>query len=256
MTAAKHLLMAHGQAASAIREVYEEKGLKQPQIAPVLSVSYFMPANPSKQEDIELAAHLDGLYNHAWIQGVLTGTIPEPVGDGSAYPALKNSADFIGINYYSRMLVSSDLDFLAGEMPPKDPSLERCEGLDWEVYPEGYYEILKSFWNRYKKPIFLTENGIGTQNDFPRCRYIIGHLQQVPRIIQDGADIRGYLVWSLTDNFEWAQGYTSHFGLIGMDYKTLERKPRESAEMFRQIIAANGISKSLQTKYLRQPPHR
>lgn len=256
MTAAKHLLMAHGQAASQIREVYEEKGLKQPQIGPVANVSYFMPANPSKKEDVDLAAYLDGLYNHTWIQGVVTGTIPEPAGDGSAYPALKNSADFIGLNYYSRNLVSSDLDFLAGETPPKDPSLERCEALDWEVYPEGYYEILKSFWNRYKKPIFLTENGIGTQNDPLRCRYIIKHLQQVHRIIKEGADIRGYLVWSLTDNFEWNYGYSSHFGLIGMDYKTLERKPRESAEMFRQIITANGIPKALQTKYLRQAPHR
>ncbi|RDE12241.1 MAG: glycoside hydrolase family 1 protein [Candidatus Thorarchaeota archaeon] len=250
LVAAKHLLMAHGLAAKGIRETYDDLGLHQPQIAPVQVVTYIEPYDRSNGSDVELAEYVDSLYNQMWLQGVMTASIPEPAGDGSQYEPLENSADFIGVNYYSRMRVSSKLDFMAGEMPPKDDSLERCEGLDWEVYPQGYYPVIKSYWDRWRKPLFMTENGIGTLDDRLRCRYILTHLQQVHRAIQDGVDIRGYLVWSLTDNFEWTDGLSSHFGLIGMDYSTLKRTPRESAYMYREIIQKNGISGSLQQKYL------
>lgn len=248
--ASKHLLMAHGQASSQIREVYDNLGRKQPQIAPVISTSYFMPENPDDENDVEMAKYLDNLYNQIWIRGAVNAQIEEIDGSTSHYKALEGSTDFIGVNYYSRMVVSSKLDILAGELPPKDPNLERCEGLDWEVYPEGYYHVLKSYWENYRKPIFLTENGIGTLDDSLRRRYLISHLQQVHRAIQEGVDIRGYLVWSLTDNFEWAQGYESHFGLIEVDYETQERIPRESAYMFKEIIENNGVPKELQEKHL------
>ncbi|NWF94732.1 MAG: family 1 glycosylhydrolase [Candidatus Thorarchaeota archaeon] len=253
MIAARHLAMAHGQAALQIREVYAERGLDQPRIAPVLSVSHFMPADENNQEDVDLARYLDNLYNHMWIQGVVEARIPDfqkPFEDWEHYEPLVDSADFIGLNYYSRMRVSSRLDFLAGEMPPKEPGLERCEGLDWEVYPLGYYHEINSFWKRYRRPIFLTENGIGTQDDRLRCKYILSHLQQVHRSISEGANVLGYLVWSLTYNFEWAHGYSSHFGLIEVDYKTQERRPRRSASVFRDIIRSNTISEEMQAKYI------
>lgn len=250
ITVARHLLMSHGQATTQIREVYEEQGLSQPQIAPVLSTELFEPYDSSNDDDIELANYFNEIYNHMWLKGVMTATIPEPAGDGSRYKPLEYSADFIGVNYYSRMRVSSEMDFLDGEAPPKDPNLLRCEGLDWEVYPQGYYPIIKSYWDRWKTPLFMTENGIGTVNDALKRRYILQHLQQVYRAIEDGVDIRGYLIWSLTDNFEWAQGNSSHFGLIEVDYETLKRTPRESAYMFREIIQNNGISREMQKKHL------
>jgi beta-glucosidase len=246
----RNMLMAHGQAAMQIREIYDEKGKEQPLIAPVLSVSYFMPADQDNQEDVELANYLDNLYNQEWIRGAVTGVLPELGGNGERYAPLKNSVDFIGVNYYSRQVVSSELDYLAGEMAPKDPNLERCEGLDWEVYPRGYYPVIKSYWDNYRKPIFLTENGIGTLDDKLRQRYIVSHLQQVYRAIQDGIDIRGYLVWSLTDNFEWTQGYNSHFGLVEIDYQTQERHPRDSAFTYRNIIRNNGLTKEIQRHVL------
>ncbi|MHA2378039.1 MAG: glycoside hydrolase family 1 protein [Candidatus Thorarchaeota archaeon] len=249
-TVTRHLLMAHGQAATQVREVYEELGKEQPQIAPVISTSHFMPADLDNKDDIELVNYLDELYNQAWIRGAVTGILPDLEGGGTRYSPLDNSVDFIGVNYYSRMLVSSELDFLAGEMSPKDPNLERCEGLDWEVFPEGYYHVLKSYWDKYKKPIFLTENGIGTLDDSLRRRYLLTHIQQAHRAIQDGVDIRGYLVWSLTDNFEWAQGFSSHFGLIEVNYDTQERTPRESAYLFRDIINYRGLPREIQEKYL------
>ena len=119
------------------------------------------------------------------------------------------------------------------------------------MYPEGYYQVLRSFGDKYDKPIFLTENGIGTSDDAVRQRYIINHLQEVHRAIQEGVEILGYLVWSLTDNFEWAQGFSSHFGLVEIDYDSLERKPKESAYMFREIIEENALTKEIQEKYLR-----
>jgi beta-glucosidase len=248
ITAAKHLLMTHGQASVQIREVYDELGIPQPQIAPVLSMSHFEPYNPENEEDIELAAYYDNLYNHQWLEGVMTSSLP--MDEGQSYKPLDNSADFIGVNYYSRVRVSSELDFLAGEEPPKDPNLERCEGLDWEMYPEGYYPTIKTVWNHWKTPIFLTENGIGATDDSLKRRYLLTHLQQVHRAIQDGMDIRGYLIWSLTDNFEWAEGFSSHFGLVEINYDTQERIPRESAYMFRDIIENNGLLAEMQEKHL------
>lgn len=256
LTVARHLLMAHGQAVTQIRETYDALGLDSPQIAPVLSMTYFEPYEPDEPDDLELAHYLDTLYNRAWLKGAMTGRIPDEFNGDGRYSQLDRSIDFIGLNYYSRMLVSSKLDFLAGELPPKDPNLPRCEGLDWEVYPEGYYPVIKSVWDQWKTPLFLTENGIGTLDDTLRCQYILTHLQQVHRAIEDGVKILGYLVWSLTDNFEWAEGYSSHFGLIAVDYKTQKRTPRESAYMFREIIKKNAITTELQKRYLGQLPSK
>ncbi len=252
LTVARHLLMAHGQAVTQIRKAYEDLGLDQPQVAPVLSMTYFEPYERDNPDDLELAQYLDTLYNRAWLEGAMTGRIPDAFGGGKRYPQLNPPVDFIGLNYYSRMQVSSKLDFLAGELPPKNPNLPRCDGLDWEVYPEGYYPIIKSVWDQWKTPIFLTENGIGTLDDSLRCRYILAHLQQVHRAINDGVRILGYLIWSLTDNFEWAEGYCSHFGLVEVDYETQKRTPRESAYMFRDIIQKNAIPVELQERHLGQ----
>ncbi|MDF1537749.1 MAG: glycoside hydrolase family 1 protein [Candidatus Thorarchaeota archaeon] len=250
-TVTQNMLMAHGYAATQIREIHDKQGRLQPQIAPVLSVSYFMPHNPENPDDVNLAAYLDEIYNHTWIRGAVTAKIPDLEGNNHRFKPLENSVDFIGMNYYSRMVVSSEMDFLAGEVPEKDPDLPRCDGLDWEVYPEGYYPIIKSYWDSYKKPLFMSENGIGTKDDTLKRAYILKHLQQVHQAIQDGIDIRGYLVWTWVTNFEWAEGFGSDFGLVGMEPETLNRIPRESAYMFKDIIQNNGLTKELQEKYLR-----
>ncbi|MFW9918171.1 MAG: glycoside hydrolase family 1 protein [Candidatus Thorarchaeota archaeon] len=250
MTVTQHMLMAHGQAATSVREVYTEQGKEQPLIAPVLSVSYFMPQNAESPEDIELANYLDDLYNQAWVRGAVTAKVPDADGNEFRYKQLENSVDFIGMNYYSRQVVSSEMDFLAGEAPEKTIA-ERCDGLDWEVYPEGYYPLIKSYWEKYQKPLWMTENGIGTTDDSLKRKYIMKHLQQVHRAIQDGIDIRGYLIWTWVTNFEWAEGFGSDFGLVGMEHQTLNRQPRESAFMFKDIIQNNGMTRVLQERYLK-----
>jgi beta-glucosidase len=138
--------------------------------------------------------------------------------------------DWIGVNYYSRTFV--------GWPWPADAS-ERATGqrtdFGWEIYPEGLYRVLRRV-GRLRKPIVVTENGISDADDDQRPAYIVAHLEQMHRALQDGVDLRGYMHWSLLDNFEWAAGYEQHFGLA-----TRDRKPRPSAGLYGRIARANGV---------------
>jgi beta-glucosidase/6-phospho-beta-glucosidase/beta-galactosidase len=121
--------------------------------------------------------------------------------------------------------------------------------MGWEVYPEGIYHLLKRL-TQYGPPIYITENGTSTQDEAARCRYVLRHLWQIHRAISDGVDVRGYLHWSLTDNFEWAEGWKQWFGMVGMEPGTLNRKPKPLAYLFRDIARANGITAEQFRKYL------
>jgi len=152
--------------------------------------------------------------------------------------------DFIGINYYFNEYISS-----VGQA--KFPSIvdivttkKAVTDLGWEIYPEGMFEILMDF-SDYKKPIYITENGLASTNDDRRCRFLISYLQEIYHAISSGVDIRGYFHWSLLDNFEWADGFTPRFGLIEVDYKTQKRTPRLSALVYQKIIENNGIPHEL-----------
>ena len=94
---------------------------------------------------------------------------------------------------------------------------------------------------RYGKPVYITENGIATADDTQRERYLTDVLANVHASIEDGVDVRGYFHWTNMDNFEWARGYTAHFGLIGVDRKTLERTIRPSGRLYARIATANGL---------------
>ena len=102
---------------------------------------------------------------------------------------------------------------------------------------------------RYKKPIYITENGIATDEDAWRAEYITLHLEQIHRAIEDGADIRGYYYWSNLDNFEWAEGWGPKFGLISFDPKTFERKIKTSGKFYGEVARANAITPELVAKY-------
>ncbi len=145
--------------------------------------------------------------------------------------------DFIGLNYYNvDRKVFKNFDVL--------PKQEMAQEMDWEMYPEGIYKCLLEL-KKYKKPIFITENGIADKTDQKRTRFIKDHLYWVWRAIQDGIDVRGYLYWSLLDNFEWAHGFGPRFGLVEVDYKTLptggERKIRQSAYEYKKICETNTL---------------
>jgi beta-glucosidase len=136
---------------------------------------------------------------------------------------IKNYQDFIGLNYYFTALQKKE----AGSFSRSD--------LGWEIYPQGIYFCLKEL-SKYKRPIYILENGIADAKDFKRTKFIKDHLYWTLKAMQEGADVRGYFYWSLMDNFEWDKGFWPRFGLAETDYKTLERKIRPSAWEYKKII--------------------
>lgn len=143
---------------------------------------------------------------------------------------IKNEIDFIGLNYY----FSFDIKF---PIQVKNKS-RNISDLGWAINPEGIYFVLKDL-EKYKKPIFITENGLADKKDDLRKDFIKNHLFWVWGAIKEGIDVRGYLHWSLMDNFEWDLGTDPRFGLVEIDYKTLERKPRKSAKFYSEICKKN-----------------
>ncbi len=133
---------------------------------------------------------------------------------------IKKYQDFIGLNYYRRF--------------PENKN-KIISDLSWEIYPKGIYYILKDL-KKYQKPIYITENGLADAEDKRRTAFIKEHLKLVYQVIREGVDVRGYFYWSLLDNFEWDTGFWPRFGLVEIDYKTLERKIRPSAWEYKKII--------------------
>jgi beta-glucosidase len=121
-----------------------------------------------------------------------------------------------------------------------------------EIYPEGLYRVLKAVHQRTRgnKPLYVTENGFSDVRDDRRPRAILEHLAMVHRAIQNGIPVRGYLHWSLVDNFEWNNGWYVRFGLIEIDPQTQERFPRRSASMFGEICRANAITEEIVERYV------
>jgi beta-glucosidase len=142
--------------------------------------------------------------------------------------------DWLGAQYYhdspATAFSIADAD---GEWPRTD--------MGWRVVPRGIYEVVMRAWRRYRLPILITENGLADSQDAQRARFIIDHVAWLHKAIADGADVRGYLHWSLLDNFEWAHGFAPRFGHVEVDYDTLERRIRPSARVYAEMIRRNGV---------------
>ena len=123
--------------------------------------------------------------------------------------------------------------------------------MGWQVYPRGLYLILKENYKKFKKPIYILENGIADDGDKMRPSYLLKHLAEVQRAIRHSCDIRGYFQWSFIDNFEWKEGFCKKFGLIDCDYADpqLKRKPRSSAYMYSEIIKQHSITDEIVKTY-------
>ena len=161
---------------------------------------------------------------------------------------LAGTQDYIGINYYGQFYIESNLSNISKPnihfFNPKRHDEERSD-LDWAIYPRGLYNILRATHKRYKTTIYVLENGLADCNtdDVKRQNFLVDHIDQVWLAKNDGVDIRGYIHWSLTDNFEWAEGFTARFGLISIDYENnFKRIPRPSATLYKQIIKDKGIT--------------
>lgn len=140
---------------------------------------------------------------------------------------IAHSCDSIGLNYYIHKKFG-------------DTATYRKTDMDWDMYPEGIYDALMML-ARYKKPLFVSEAGVADEQDVMRAEYIRTQIAGVSRAIQEGADVRGHMYWSLLDNYEWALGFEKRFGLIEIDYETLERKVRPSAYVYKEICERNAL---------------
>ena len=140
--------------------------------------------------------------------------------------AIREHQDFIGFNYYSHYRVNFGYSKI---------ETEKISDMGWSLYPPGIYYMLRAL-KKYNKPIYITENGLADSRDNNRSWFIVEHLKWIAEAIQEGVDIRGYFHWSLLDNFEWSDGFWPRFGLVEVDYRTMERKIRPSAWEYKKII--------------------
>ncbi len=145
---------------------------------------------------------------------------------------IKNYQDFIGLNYYFHNRIKG-LKFNQNKN-------EKTSDLGWEIYPEGIYHVLKEL-KKYQKPVYITENGLADAKDEKREKFIKENLYWVYKAMQEGVDVRGYFYWSLLDNFEWDKGFWPRFGLVEIDYQTMERKVRPSAQEYAKICKNNEL---------------
>jgi beta-glucosidase len=262
--AAHHLLLGHGLAVRALRE----QGARQLGITLNL---YPVNAASGSDDDADAARRIDGLMNRLFLDPVLRGVYPADVLKDLApvtgtdhvrdedLGVIGTPLDFLGVNYYSRHVVR------AGTAKPGRPShwpgaadveFVRRPGvpvteMGWEIDPDGLYETLTRVAREYGPlPVYVTENGAafddrvtesGEVHDEARRAYLDGHFRAAHRALSEGVDLRGYFVWTLLDNFEWAHGYSKRFGLVHVDFATQRRTVKDSGRWFAGVTRANAL---------------
>lgn len=250
-----HVLLSHGLAAEALRSA-ARKPIK---VGIVLNLSPVYPATGSKK-DQDAAKRMDTILNRAVLDPILKGTSPMQefaIGKMLSASLIKpgdlekiNTCDYLGANYYSRMVVKNDPKFPVVAASAVNPPESEYSGM-WEIYPEGMYDLLTRIWNDYHPTcdFLVTENGVpvpdgvdfdGRVRDERRIRYLQNHIYQVNRAIQAGIPIKGYFHWSFMDNYEWALGYAKRFGLVYVDFNTQARIVKDSGKWYSQVIHNNG----------------
>lgn len=239
------LLRGHALASTAIRRASPKAN-----VGIVHHVRLFDPATDAIPDRM-VAGLWDYLFNGALLNALETGVLPPPLGPWTRVPGLRGSNDFFGLNYYTRERVAFDatapqLGF-GRRFTPKE--VEQSDaGYNGETYGEIYPQGLERALERVsslKWPVFITEFGLPDADDDQRPSFIVRHLEAAHRAIQAGTDLRGAFLWSLVDNFEWAEGWGLRFGLIALDQKTGERTERPSARILERIARANAIPDDL-----------
>lgn len=261
LLAAHHALLAHGRAVQTIRE----KARKKPVIGwSAVGFGYTpasdSPANIAAAKNAMDAVNKENLWNNRWWgDAVIHGHYPEnglhaygkavPKFKSSDFDTIKQPLDFYGFNLYAAASVVKAGP--TGEpIPLPRPAGAAQAQLDWiRVTPEALYWTPKYLAEQYKLPLVVTENGMsncdwvaldGRVHDSARIDYLHRYLLALHRAIADGVDVRGYFQWSIMDNFEWAEGYRSRFGLVHVDYETQKRTLKDSAYWYREVIRTNG----------------
>jgi beta-glucosidase len=243
MQASHHLLLSHGLALQALRAQSCPARL-----GIVVNLSPTHAATDSKA-DLDKARLEDGLLLRWYLDPIFKSAYPKDVLDGLGADApqiepgdmraIAQPLDFLGVNYYTRSVVSAagSWDAASSGRPVTD--------MGWEVYPEGLTELLLRLHRDYAvPPLFITENGgafkdslvDGRVNDADRTDYIARHIAAVGEALRLGVPMAGYMVWSLMDNFEWASGYEKRFGIVHVDFATQARTLKDSALWYRGFL--------------------
>ncbi|GAA3314817.1 GH1 family beta-glucosidase [Nonomuraea dietziae] len=269
LRAAHHLLLGHGLAASALRSAGAEEIMLVVNSAPVLTPAQVNdPSAAVSEADAAATQRAHALLTRQFLDPALLGRYPEEVleaaerNGGTAHvldgdmEIINAPIDLVGINYYNPCVVED------GPGLPADAAWPGSEGvrfatveapvtaMGWPIVPSGLSRLLVRLSQDYPRVgLMVTENGAafddvvedGRVHDDARLAYLEGHLRAAHEAIEAGADLRGYLVWSLLDNFEWAEGYGRRFGVVHVDYTTQARTLKDSALWYRNVISRNGL---------------
>jgi beta-glucosidase len=265
LRAAHHLLLGHGLAGQAIRAADPDV-----QLGITLNLYATQPATDSA-EDVDAARRVDGLQNRLFLDPILLGSYPQDVLDDVAPLDLLSAVhdgdlaviggpiDLLGINYYSRHLVAAGPAPEVGTASPWVGSENvrmvasglPTTAMGWDIDSLGLFEVLKRVHDDYPDvPLYVTENGAAFDDelgpddqvhDVDRTAYLEQHLCACHEAMAIGVPLRGYFVWSLLDNFEWAEGYSKRFGIVYVDYETQRRIPKDSARRYAEVIRQGAI---------------
>jgi beta-glucosidase len=242
-----HVLLAHGRATQAMRAL----GMKG--LGAVMNHEYAQAVDDSAEAQ-RLTQLYDGIYNRWFLGGIFNKAYPAdvleylgphmPDGWQDDFETISEPLDWVGINYYTRKIVGPDGSALFPFLEEREGPLEKT-AMGWEIYPEGLGHFIRHTAAHTDLPIFITENGLasydtvqgGAVMDEQRVRYLNAHVAQVKTAIDQGINVAGYTIWSLLDNYEWALGYDKRFGLVHVDFDSLERTPKASWHALKDALA-------------------
>jgi beta-glucosidase len=194
------------------------------------------PLDPHSPVHRLVAVLPNAVFNRWFLRACTTGRLLPPVGIGQTIPGLRGSLDYLGVNYYCEERVRFNARrrrelFAEPVTPPGVP----LSAFGWTIDAGGLRRALESLWEEFHLPILVTENGVADEADALRPAFIVDHLGAICDAVDAGVDVRGYLHWTAMDNFEWAEGYSKHFGLLAVDRATLERTAKPSAALMAEI---------------------
>ncbi len=249
--ASRNLIIAHLKAYEAIHHIREDMGYKDTLVGIAIHLAYFEVYKPKLLTKLSKNL-MDYSFHQLFLNGMIHGQLKFPI--GFTYPIGKGVfCDFLGVNYYSRHLIHSSYNpaMLFGEVKVENGLAdEKINDLGWEIYPEGLYRVTKKVYDKYKLPIYITENGIPDAKDSKRAKFIYDHMIQIKRLIDSGVDVRRYYHWSLLDNLEWNDGYFPRFGLVHVDYKDQKRTIRNSGYFYGELCKNKEVTRAMIVKYL------
>jgi beta-glucosidase len=250
LAAMHHLNLAHGRAVQALRAERSDLHL-----GTVISLQPVRPSTGSANNR-EAAERFDAMWNGACLEPLMKGAYPARITTDFAplvaegdFATMQQSIDYIGVNYYSPLYIRHARQSLFGAWHDSSPVGTRVTAMGWPIDASGLTEQLIRLHDRYGNPeLYVTENGAcyndlaaadGTIQDDDRIAYLRDHLAAARRALAAGVKLRGYFIWTLLDNFEWAEGYSRRFGVVSVDYKTLKRTPKASYRWLARFISSH-----------------